>query len=215
MGACWPSDPPEKNMEIVTYPKNVEIAVNPDNPNAAVQDVKEIMKRIMFMQYNARLYDKRSLQAKRSAALKSGISKEYVELLQETKTLHDECFKEVRDKVLRELKITLDTFETGKKSADLSAIRSEIKSALYDAIRANKQKLGVSDAMAKEISSKYQAVYTKCDYMSGAKPDLAREASKLFGEDSYVGYVEIMVADSLFDDYRLLPLEIEAFVEGD
>jgi len=179
------------------------------------EDVRMILKRIIYLDYNAKLPEKRKLQQQRKKILDKEIGEEYVKIMEDSKKLELDVYREMKTQVLNDLKIEKDNYEQALPPLNIKTITEEVTKSLLNDIRINKSKLGISKSNVVEIKKNYPTVYDKCHKKLAEIPDIARRLSDLYEEDLFLNYIDAITADTLYNNYKLLPLEIQAFLIDD
>eukprot|EP00826_Nyctotherus_ovalis_P051652 TRINITY_DN6464_c0_g1_i3.p1 TRINITY_DN6464_c0_g1~~TRINITY_DN6464_c0_g1_i3.p1 ORF type:complete len:218 (-),score=46.48 TRINITY_DN6464_c0_g1_i3:18-671(-) len=183
MGNCCTRDSPDKNTGVfVNLSQNISPNYEKDK-TLTEYDIQIILKRIIYLAYNARLPDKRRLQSQRNRLLKKSIKEEYVRLMEDSRRLDLDAYKEVEDQVLSSFRVDREDYESATSSIDLTAITEAITKELLMAIRLNKNKLDVSKKDIAELKQKYPTEYDKYRVKFAGIPDVARRLSDLYEED--------------------------------
>ena len=184
-----------------------------DKKTISKEDLRIILNKIYILEYNMKLYDKRNLQAQRAKELKSGLNKNYVELVKKAKKLEDDISEAVRIQVLETFKVPSESFESTLASSDSGEIIEASLMNLYKAIRNNKKKLGLSEARFIQLTNNYDNTYDKCNFLLTSSPECAQQLSEIYDDNQSISYIQLVVADSLYYEYSLLPIEVQAFIE--
>ena len=212
MGMCCLKGSSKRN-EGVRVMNEILSADYSDKKPLCKEDIKIIYEKIIVLEYNTKLYEKRDLQAQRAKLIKSDLNEKYLELIRNTRKLEDEINSAVKSQVIEEYQIPLESFESIKELEDTKEIIEAAIINLHRAIRRNKNKLGITETMAIELIKKYQCEYDKCNFMLSSIPELAKQLSVMYDENQNINYIDIMTADSFYYQFKLLPIEIQAFIE--
>eukprot|EP00826_Nyctotherus_ovalis_P017194 TRINITY_DN15042_c0_g1_i4.p1 TRINITY_DN15042_c0_g1~~TRINITY_DN15042_c0_g1_i4.p1 ORF type:complete len:222 (+),score=62.61 TRINITY_DN15042_c0_g1_i4:72-737(+) len=166
-------------------------------------DFKLVLKRIVYLGYNAKLAEKRNLQEERAKTLKDTITPEYVKLLTATKAMEEEIRAAVEADALADLNVAAEDYETAKGSFDRRRVEEEVVESLLEDIGKNKHKLGVTESTAKTISSDFHNSYEKYNFMLNSYPNTGKDLYHLYGgENEYLNYLDIIAADDLYPKYK-------------
>ena len=184
-----------------------------DKKPLSKEDLKIILNKIAIMTYNTKLYEKRNLQAQRSKLLKNGLNNNYLELLTNTKKLEEEVNNAVKAQVLEDYKVPQESYDAVKQSEDAKEVKEAVIGTLHQAIRDNRIKLGLTEKLSIELGQKYQSEYDKTNFLLNSNPEMASKLSVIYDDTQIVNYVEVMVADNMYNQFKLLPIEIQAFIE--
>ena len=175
-------------------------------------DVKKIIKAMIYLEYNTRIRDKRSLQAKRAGELNNGLSKNYLQLLRETKEIDNEIKPIVEAKVLTDYKVNPEDFKTARESMNTENIVNEVMETLLKSIFNKKEALCISGCDVLDIEEKLQNQYDEANFKLNANPEISMEIESLYKDEVYITSTDILVADAMYKDYKLLPLELQAMI---
>eukprot|EP00826_Nyctotherus_ovalis_P065423 TRINITY_DN9620_c0_g4_i1.p1 TRINITY_DN9620_c0_g4~~TRINITY_DN9620_c0_g4_i1.p1 ORF type:complete len:243 (-),score=56.06 TRINITY_DN9620_c0_g4_i1:73-729(-) len=213
MGMCCAKGNTKRNEGVPIIIEDTLSADYSDKKPMSREDLRIVLSKIYILEYNMKLYDKRSLQAQRAKTLKTGLNEKYLELVKETRRLDDEISAAVKAQVFEDYKIPSESFEAAMASPDSHEISEVALMNLHKAIRDNRKKLGLSESAAIHLVRGYQNAYDKCNFMLNSSPAFAKELMDLYDENQSVNYIELTTGDSLFNDFNLLPIEILAFIE--
>eukprot|EP00826_Nyctotherus_ovalis_P066711 TRINITY_DN9890_c0_g2_i1.p1 TRINITY_DN9890_c0_g2~~TRINITY_DN9890_c0_g2_i1.p1 ORF type:complete len:218 (+),score=77.80 TRINITY_DN9890_c0_g2_i1:147-800(+) len=213
MGMCCAKGSSKKNEGIIIAVDETLSTDYTDKKTMAKDDLRILLNKISVLEYNTKLYDKRSLQAQRAKGVKIGVNERYVELVRETKKLEDEVSAAVKAQVLEEYKVPSESFESALLSPDATEVSSAALMNLFKAIRESRQKLGLNEAATAELGRNYESTYHRCNFMLNSSPAIAKDLSELYGDNQHVNYLDVIVADSLYYEYNLLPVELMAFID--
>eukprot|EP00826_Nyctotherus_ovalis_P025732 TRINITY_DN1998_c0_g1_i10.p1 TRINITY_DN1998_c0_g1~~TRINITY_DN1998_c0_g1_i10.p1 ORF type:complete len:217 (-),score=91.30 TRINITY_DN1998_c0_g1_i10:173-823(-) len=175
-------------------------------------DVKTIMRQILFVSHNSKLYDKVGLASKRSKELKNGVTQNYVELVKETKEMEKNCFVHATAEVLNNFKIDPEDFGKAKSSINMKNMVELLMPELFLAIRKSMTKLNMNDDKLSTIRNESQEVYHDCNFKLGAVPETSRKLADIYHSELPITYEDVMAADALYAKYGLLPIEVQAFL---
>ena len=175
-------------------------------------DVRKIIKAMIYLEYNTRIRDKRSLQAKRAGELNNGLSKNYLQLLRETKEIDNEIKPIVEAKVLTDYKVNPEDFKTARESMNTENIVNEVMETLLKSIFNKKEALCISGCDVLDIEEKLQNQYDEANFKLNANPEISMEIESLYKDEVYITSTDILVADAMYKDYKLLPLELQAMI---
>ena len=84
---------------------------------------------------------------------------------------------------------------------------------LLEEIRELEQKLGLNTAKIRKMNEMYHESYSKCDFMMRSFPEISQELSYIFEDELYLSYTDIVAADNIYNEFKLLPIEIQAFID--
>ena len=175
--------------------------------------LKGIMKRIIYTEYETKLKEKRNLQEQRARILRNGLSMDYVKVMRTTKQIEDEIYAEVETVVLDNLKVKIEDFQKAKEEFNIKLITEAAINNLLSEISKSKEKLNLNDEEALKIKGKYTTTYDIQNYYLNNHPELALELEQIYGNNDYFNYLDIVTADALYSDLKLLPIEIQAFID--
>eukprot|EP00826_Nyctotherus_ovalis_P044040 TRINITY_DN4714_c0_g1_i2.p1 TRINITY_DN4714_c0_g1~~TRINITY_DN4714_c0_g1_i2.p1 ORF type:complete len:248 (+),score=73.78 TRINITY_DN4714_c0_g1_i2:98-745(+) len=214
MGICCPGGPSIKD-DTIAIPLNESLSKQFAHSDIFTKDdVEAILKQIVFTEYNTKLYEKRKLQKQRAQVAKEEVSKKYLELMKDTKKLDKENFAAVEEQVLKKFSINPESYQAAKASLNMKEIEDAVLESLLKTIRETRNKLGITDAIATDLMNSYQQTYDRANFLLNSKPELAMSLSELFQHEFGANYLDIIIADLLYDKYKLLPIEMLAIVEG-
>jgi len=214
MGMCCPGSPSIKE-DTIAIPLNENLSKQFSHSDIFTkEDIETILKQIVFTEYNTKLYEKRKLQGQRAQAVKVEVGKKYLELMKDTKKLQRENFRVVEEQVLNKLSINPENYQSAKVSLNIKEIEDSVLKTLLKAIRDTQSKLGITDTIANDLINSYHQTYHKANFLMNSKPELAMSLSELFQEEFASNYLDVLIADLLYDKYKLLPIEVLAFVDG-
>lgn len=179
-------------------------------------EVEMILKRAYMVEYNNKLYEKRNLQSRRAKLLSGNNKKpndQYLKLIEETQELETELLKEAITKVLEDCKADPKVFEKSKEGLDKDKLDEKLARNLMEEIKELRDKLGLNADKVIELNEKYRRAYDEANFMLSSYPDMAQKLASLFENELYLDYIDLVAADTLYDEYKLLPIEIVSFVE--
>ena len=176
-------------------------------------DLKIIMKRIYTIQYNSKLYEKRSLQAQRANALKKELGNEYLQLVIKSQTFEKNILDTAKKEALKALQVDTNAFNKIYDSINITDVKRMAMNAVFERIRDKQDKLGLSESAYSKLMSRSEIAYDECDFQLNSHPDIALQLSNAYDEDSYFSCEDVMMADKLYSEFRLLPIEIYAFID--
>ena len=215
MGNCCIRNLPGKNEGVFVNLGQRLSSTYEEDEILTHDDIKIILRRIIYSEYNERLADKRKLQYQRKKLLNKEIGEEYIKLIEESKKLELDVHKEVEEKALKDLKVNRENYESAISSIDLHSIKEMITKELLNEIKLNKKKLGMDKESIAELKKKYKSVYDECYKKIIATPDIARRLYDLYEDDLYLNHIDIVTTDTLYNSFKLLPLEAQAFIIED
>eukprot|EP00826_Nyctotherus_ovalis_P066245 TRINITY_DN9773_c0_g1_i5.p1 TRINITY_DN9773_c0_g1~~TRINITY_DN9773_c0_g1_i5.p1 ORF type:complete len:216 (-),score=59.51 TRINITY_DN9773_c0_g1_i5:140-787(-) len=170
-------------------------------------DLKLISKHLICSRYMKRIGEQRKLQARRAKALSKKLGDDYVKLVSETRQLEDAIELEAQKETLSKLKVFPEDYEAAKPSLHAEAI---LQPSLREASKLIRSATALSPDKAERLNDRYQKTYEAANFVLNTSPDKARELSLLLSEG--VDYVDVVVADMLYSEFRLLPLEVLSLV---
>lgn len=179
-------------------------------------EVLTILKRAYTVEYNTKLYEKRNLQSRRAKILSGNKKKpndQYLGLIQQTKELEAGVFKEAIVKVLKDCKVDPKVFEASKEKLKKNKLDEAVAKSLMEEIKELRDKLGLNEDKVIELKEKYRAAYDEADFMLSSYPDIAQKLAALFENELYLEYTDFVATDTLYNDYKLLPIEMVSFTE--
>ena len=178
-------------------------------------DVKGIMRQIIYSSHNTKLYDKVELASKRSKELKNGITDNYVNLVKQTKDLENNCFKISEERVLEGLRVDPKDFKNAKGPINMKNLLEILILELLRDIKKNKSKLNIDEEKINEIREQSEEAYHSSNFKLRAVPETSKKLSDIYDDDLPITYEDVMVADHLYSKYGLLPIELQAFLVGE
>lgn len=213
MGICCPKGPSIKD-DTIAIPLHESLSKSFSQSDIFTKDdIEGILKQIVYTEYNTKLYEKRKLQGERARVVKEGINRKYLELMKDTRKLNKETFNEVEEQVLKKLSVDPEGYRAAKAFLNIKEIEESVHRSLLRTIKETQNKLGINEAIANDLIGAYQQTYDKANFLMNSRPEQAMSLSELFHNDSIIGYLDILIADLLYDKYKLLPIEIMAFIE--
>lgn len=214
MGICCPGGPSIKD-DTIAIPLNESLSKQFAQSDIFTKDdVEAILKQVVFTEYNTKLYEKRKLQKQRAQAAREELNTKYLALMKDTKKLGKENFAAVEELVLKKFSVNPESYQAAKASLNMKEIEDAVLESLYNTIRETRNKLGITDAIATDLMNSYQQTYDRANFLLNSKPELAMSLSELFQHEFGPNYLDIIIADLLYDKYKLLPIEMLAIVEG-
>ena len=213
MGMCCAKGNNKRNEGVMITIEELLSADYSDKKPLTMDDLRIVLSRMLILEYNMKLYDKRNLQAQRARVLKTGLSEKYVELVRETRKLDDDISSAVKTQVLEDYKTPSESFEASITSFNAKETAEAALMNLHKGIRENRKKLGLSESAAVNLVRGYQNAFDKCNFMLNSSPGFAKQLSELYDENQRVNYIELTTADSLYNEFNLLPIEMLAFIE--
>ena len=213
MGNCWRSSSENEGINI-----NERLAPMLDlstKTKLTESDVEMITKRIHVIEYNTKLYEKRNLQSQRAKFLSANNKKpndQYLALIRETKELENEILETATEQVLKDYKVNIKIFKESIEVLNKEKIDSEVTKALKEEITGLQMKLGLNEKKLGELNVKYKDTYREADFMLSSHPDIAQRLSLLFENELCLNSSDVIASDILYDEYKLLPIELVSFV---
>eukprot|EP00826_Nyctotherus_ovalis_P048408 TRINITY_DN5701_c0_g1_i11.p1 TRINITY_DN5701_c0_g1~~TRINITY_DN5701_c0_g1_i11.p1 ORF type:complete len:214 (-),score=80.73 TRINITY_DN5701_c0_g1_i11:96-737(-) len=171
------------------------------------EQLKRLTTSVVFAGYRKDIERRRRLQAQRAKIVKGGLSEEYLRLARETSELEKTCCSAAEVEVLGKLKVTKEEYEKAKES--FSGILGAAMEGVMRAIREGKN---LSRAKALDLAHKYQQAYDEANFVLNSKPENARKLSDIYEGNDLIGYVDLFVADKLYNEFKMLPIEVHAFI---
>lgn len=174
------------------------------------RSLQVVLTRVLFLQHNLRRPEKAVLAARRAKVVPKESCAEYAKLLELTRNLEKECYEVSQKKVLEELKIDEETLEAAKKTvADITKVKEAAINTLLGAIRAAKRLSGPRTA---QLTEDWKRAADSCGFYLTTHAEEALQLGESYGEDQTVKYEDTMTADTLYGEYKLLPVEAFACV---
>ena len=172
---------------------------------------KEHLKRatisILFATYKKNMARKQKLQSQRAKALKTDITEDYLRLVRETSELEKTSFGESKTEVLGKLKVTREAYDTAKTS--YPGIMQE---AMRDVVRAIREDKNMNRAKSLDLVHKYKQAYDASNFFLNSKPESAKNLSEAYEGNNLLNYTDVYVADKLYNEFKLLPIELYALI---
>ena len=215
MGGCCQSSSKNEGIPI-DIPSDKPEKTYGDDYVFTEEDVIKIMKEIYCAKYNNKLYEKRNLQARRAKALhenKTKLNPEYIKLAKESKELESNALREAEKNIFEKYKINVESFNTAKGKIEEEKLVEDSTKGLLEEIRELEQKLGLNTAKIRKMNEMYHESYSKCDFMMRSFPEISQELSYIFEDELYLSYTDIVAADNIYNEFKLLPIEIQAFID--
>ena len=172
-------------------------------------DIKFIFKHLISSKYNKRINEQRKLQARRSKALNKSFGPDYIKLVNETKELEDSIIREVEKDILNNLKVDIRDYNIAKESYDIKVL---VKPVIEDIAKVIHSSLAIDPTKIRKLNSSYQKAYEEVNFILNASVDKAKELSIAYDDTYGINYVDVMVADKIYKDFKFLPLEIISLV---
>ena len=214
MGNCFRSS--SRNEGISLEQNLVPLPDMHEKTELTESEVEMILKRVHMLAYSMRLYEKRNIQSKRAKLLSgngNNPNNQYIKLVEDTKELENEILKEAKKKVLADCKVDPNVFEESEKLSDLKKINESIAQGLMEEIKGLRDKLGLNEDKVIELNKKFRTAYDQVNFSLSSYPDVGQRLSTLFETETYLACTDFLAADILYNDYKLLPIEILSFVE--
>ena len=205
---CYYVDKADKNEFIVPD------RVNEDVKSKGVLNknrMAEIMEFIIINQYERTKKEQSNLQKQRVEILKQGLTEKYVESIKELKEFETKSFEDIEKNVVRQNGIKINDYNNAKNNLDMKEI-------MDNAIKNNSDKLKESIRNKNPVFNEnrlrtlYKDKHDSCSSMISSNPIIARELLEIYTIEDYISHIDILTADKLYDEFKLLPLEIQLFI---
>ena len=210
MGNCCPRNAMGSPVNLNEPLLNPTLGVDYEQDKPLTEEhLKRVLSDIYFTQYKTQLSQKRKLQGQRAKSVKNGLNDDYINLVADTVKLEESIHKQSEDYVLSTLRVNHEAYKTAQGSFNMESI---IELAMKEVLRAIRGVKHLESAKASDLVNKYQVVYDQSQFMLNSNPERAQKLSMLFTNDSYLTYTDMVVADRLYNDFKMLPLEIQAYL---
>ena len=212
MGNCCSRNGIEMNEGIIV-PTNQSLGINYGQDKTLTEDdFKILLKRMIYLEYNTKLKEKRSLQSQRNKELENGMGENYISSLEKSRKLDHEIKNGVEDQVLAHYNVDKDAYINNKAKIDISKTIKEATNELFKDIKQSIMSFGYNEGKIEKIKSKYQVIYDETEKELDDLPDLNRRISDLYDDDVCLNYVDVVTSDKLSSKYGLLPIEFQALI---
>ena len=216
MGNCCSRSSP-KRYEGVNIPISPQLSsAYSTSKTLEHNDVKIIMKQMVYIAYNSKIYDKESLCSQRAKLVKEALDDKYVKLIEKTKDLEDECMKNAEIQVLEQLKIDEKTFKNTKSSMNEENLIESVTLELLKDIESIENKLSMNEEKIKKLNEQYSQAYSEAGFHLNSVPEVSMKISKAWEHGTYptyLSYQDILTSDKLYATFGLLPIETQAFLD--
>ena len=134
-------------------------------------------------------------------------------MAKKSKDLKVITLKEAEKYIFEKYKINVESFNTAKGKIEEEKLIEDSIKGLLEEIRELEQKLGLNEEKIKKMNEMYHESYNKCDFMMRSIPEISQELSYIFEDELYLSYTDIVAADSIYNEFKLLPIEVQAFID--